>query len=250
MGPSFCLARSRIRWYFFMERKRGLPPLKEPEKRQRLSPTGQDSPSSLTLPPFRQLKNAWNPSQGMVWLPPLGKRFEEPPDHTEDNHTFPLPSIRGASKPVIEHSIPSHHVDPESLPSTPPSTESSPDTSPAQPSRKQKGKKEGLEETTVRVVQLLQARGTMLFKDINQTLDIPYRRSSDILNVLVTTPLLCKEGKKRENKYPYVFGDGNTIVGGDSVNICHIMEDIDKERHQIAQLQERIKQLQAIQESK
>jgi len=53
--PSFCLARSRIRWYFFMERKRGLPPLKEPEKRQRLSPTGQDSPSSLTLPPFRQL---------------------------------------------------------------------------------------------------------------------------------------------------------------------------------------------------
>merc|ERR1712137_1531938 len=114
--PSFCLARSRIRWYFFMERKRGLPPLKEPEKRQRLSPTGQDSPSSLTLPPFRQLtqENAWNPSQGMVWLPPLGKRFEEPPDHTEDNHTFPLPSIRGASKPVIEHSIPAPHSHHES----------------------------------------------------------------------------------------------------------------------------------------
>jgi len=61
-------------------------------------------------------------------------------------------------------------------------------------------------------------------------------------------------GAPLEWQYPhaltYSHSDGNTIVGGDSVNICHIMEDIDKERHQIAQLQERIKQLQAIQESK
>ena len=76
-------------------------------------------------------------------------------------------------------------------------------------------------------------------------------------------------GKKRENKYPYVFGgesgrccavlllllnsfrndvDGGAIAEGDTVNICHVMDDIEKEKKQIAQLQERIKQLQSAQD--
>ena len=42
-------------------------------------------------------------------------------------------------------------------------------------------KKEGLEESSVRIIGLLQTRGKMIFKDIHETLNIDYRRAYDIL---------------------------------------------------------------------
>mmetsp|Transcript_33240 Transcript_33240/g.56784 ORF Transcript_33240/g.56784 Transcript_33240/m.56784 type:complete len:97 (+) Transcript_33240:54-344(+) len=43
-------------------------------------------------------------------------------------------------------------------------------------------KKVALEETTQIILKFLQEKGTTTFHDINESLEIPYRRSSDILN--------------------------------------------------------------------
>ena len=45
-------------------------------------------------------------------------------------------------------------------------------------------KKEGLEESSVRIISLLQTRGKMIFKDIHETLGIDYRRAYDILVII------------------------------------------------------------------
>eukprot|EP01156_Anaeramoeba_ignava_P006799 Anaeramoba_ignava/a349603_33.p2 GENE.a349603_33~~a349603_33.p2 ORF type:complete len:102 (-),score=45.07 a349603_33:735-1040(-) len=47
---------------------------------------------------------------------------------------------------------------------------------------KSKDRKEGLEQLTKKVIQLLQTRGEMFFKDIQSELGIGYRRAYDILN--------------------------------------------------------------------
>jgi hypothetical protein len=66
-------------------------------------------------------------------------------------------------------------------------------------------KKEGLEESSARIIKLLQSRGKMIFKEIHETLSIDYRRAYDILNILQTTSLITKTGKKRENKLPFIY---------------------------------------------
>lgn len=75
----------------------------------------------------------------------------------------------------------------------------------------EKTRREGLEESTSRILQFLQTRGKMPFKDIHKELTIDYRRAYDILNVLLTTPLVTRTGKKRENKLPYVYSDGKPL---------------------------------------
>ncbi|KAJ4462832.1 hypothetical protein PAPYR_23 [Paratrimastix pyriformis] len=76
-----------------------------------------------------------------------------------------------------------------------------------EPQRTGKGK-EGLEDATMKIVHLLQQHGMMGFKEIHEALKIDYRRAYDILNVLLTTPLLDKKGKKRDSRAPYVYQDG------------------------------------------
>ncbi len=61
-------------------------------------------------------------------------------------------------------------------------------------------KREGLEDSTRKIIELMMKNGEMTFKDIHDTLDLDYRRAYDILNVLLTTPLIHKKGKKRDTK--------------------------------------------------
>ncbi|KAJ3429173.1 transcription factor e2f [Anaeramoeba flamelloides] len=98
-------------------------------------------------------------------------------------------------------------------------------------STKNKTKKETLEQCTLRILSLLQKRGQVPFKDIFTELGIGYRRAYDILNVLLTTPLVSKKGKKRENKIPYVFLDGRPLQ--EVVDIATILEQTETEKKQI-----------------
>ncbi|KAJ3426666.1 hypothetical protein M0812_26234 [Anaeramoeba flamelloides] len=57
-----------------------------------------------------------------------------------------------------------------------------------------------------------------------------YLQTCDIL-VLLTTPLVSKKGKKRENKIPYVFLDGKPLQ--EVVDIATILDQIETEKKQI-----------------
>ncbi|KAJ6249155.1 hypothetical protein M0813_01755 [Anaeramoeba flamelloides] len=74
-------------------------------------------------------------------------------------------------------------------------------------------------------------RGKMVFKDIFTELGIGYRRAYDILNVLLTTPLVHKPGKKRESKMPYIYLDGEPLP--EVVDVVNILEQIEYEESQI-----------------
>ncbi|KAJ3437085.1 transcription factor e2f [Anaeramoeba flamelloides] len=92
-------------------------------------------------------------------------------------------------------------------------------------------KKESIEHCTIRILRLLQKRGKMVFKDIFTELGIGYRRAYDILNVLLTTPLVHKPGKKRESKMPYIYLDGEPLP--EVVDVVNILEQIEYEEKQI-----------------
>ncbi|KAJ3423448.1 transcription factor e2f [Anaeramoeba flamelloides] len=104
-----------------------------------------------------------------------------------------------------------------------------------------KPKKETLEECTIRTLELLQLRGQMVFKDIFTELGIGYRRAYDILNVLLTTPLLTKKGKKRESNMPYVYLDGEPLP--ENVDVRNVLEQIESEEQQIKVLTKYIQRL-------
>jgi len=78
----------------------------------------------------------------------------------------------------------------------------------------------------------------MIFKEIHETLSIDYRRAYDILNILQTTSLITKTGKKRENKMPYIYQDGVPIP--ESVDLRDMVDDIRKEEETNRILQHRI----------
>jgi len=92
-------------------------------------------------------------------------------------------------------------------------------------------KKEGLEESSVRIINLLQEKGKMVFKDIHETLGIDYRRAYDILNILLTTSLVTKTGKKRENKLPFIYQDGVPLP--EAVELKDILGEVAKEEEKI-----------------
>merc|ERR1712232_911384 len=71
------------------------------------------------------------------------------------------------------------------------------------------------------------------FHDINESLEIPYRRSSDILNVLSTTPLV-ERGKGINASLSFCDG----LQFKNPVNVATILQDIEYEKEKIAQLQE------------
>ncbi|KAG9391099.1 E2F/DP family winged-helix DNA-binding domain [Carpediemonas membranifera] len=60
--------------------------------------------------------------------------------------------------------------------------------------RRKAAAREGLEETTGKVLRLLQVRGRMLINDLISGIGINYRRVYDILNVLQSTPLVNRVG--------------------------------------------------------
>jgi hypothetical protein len=57
-------------------------------------------------------------------------------------------------------------------------------------------------------------RGRMTFEDIRELAQLDYRRVYDIMNVLQTTPLISKEGRKRDADKPFLFGDGTPLGTG------------------------------------
>mmetsp|Transcript_23236 Transcript_23236/g.39957 ORF Transcript_23236/g.39957 Transcript_23236/m.39957 type:complete len:200 (+) Transcript_23236:41-640(+) len=101
--------------------------------------------------------------------------------------------------------------------------------------------REGLEEATVRIIRLLQTKGRLLFKDLHEMLALDYRRAYDILNVLVTTPLVSKMGKKRENKLPYMFRNGDALP--EPVDLDNLVPQILEEQQAINTIQRRISRL-------
>ncbi|KAG9390272.1 Transcription factor E2F-like [Carpediemonas membranifera] len=108
-------------------------------------------------------------------------------------------------------------------------------------------KREGLEDSTRKILELLMQNGEMTFKDIHDTLDLDYRRAYDILNVLLTTPLVQKQGKKRDNKLPYMFGDGKPVPV--SVDVFSLLSDLEEQQRAIMILTMRIRKLQELKES-
>jgi len=111
-------------------------------------------------------------------------------------------------------------------------------------------KKEGLEESAQRIISLLQTRGKMIFKDIHETLGIDYRRAYDILNILLTTTLISKMGKKRENKLPFIYQDGTALP--EPVELRDVLSEAQREedqntilKHRIALLEEELEKEEA-----
>lgn len=101
-------------------------------------------------------------------------------------------------------------------------------------------KKEGLEEATVKLLKLLQTRGPMLFQEIVDELALDYRRVYDILNVLCTTVLVVKRGKKRDHTR-YHFFDGKQLP--EPVDIKSLPKFIEIEQQKKRRLEEENRQL-------
>mmetsp|Transcript_32977 Transcript_32977/g.56373 ORF Transcript_32977/g.56373 Transcript_32977/m.56373 type:complete len:140 (-) Transcript_32977:31-450(-) len=95
-----------------------------------------------------------------------------------------------------------------------------------------------LEDGTVEVLNVLQTKGKITLKELSEQTDVPYRRSSDILNVLKTTPLLARNGSKRID--PYIFCAN--IPLNETINLKTIEDEIAKEKEKIKQLQTKLKE--------
>jgi len=82
----------------------------------------------------------------------------------------------------------------------------------------------------------------MKFKELHESLDLNYRRAYDILNVLTTTPLVSKRGKKRDNEQAYLFLDGEPLP--DLMNLKNLSEQLEQEKQHKEELIKEIKELQ------
>mmetsp|Transcript_36100 Transcript_36100/g.61958 ORF Transcript_36100/g.61958 Transcript_36100/m.61958 type:complete len:142 (+) Transcript_36100:185-610(+) len=96
-----------------------------------------------------------------------------------------------------------------------------------------------IEDCTALVMKYFQKRGTATFKEMNSELNIPYRRASDILNILDTTPLIAKS-KIHPRISPISFCGGTSTT--EPYEIKSIMEEIEFEKNKILELQQLIKE--------
>lgn len=80
---------------------------------------------------------------------------------------------------------------------------------------------------TDKIIELLQRNGEISFKEINEKMEIGHRRSYDILNVLMVTPLVSKTSKRRESKVPYLFLDGIPIEKPETISL--LAESLEEE---------------------
>ncbi|KAJ4454785.1 hypothetical protein PAPYR_10433 [Paratrimastix pyriformis] len=111
----------------------------------------------------------------------------------------------------------------------------------AKKKKKNSGTKDGLEECTKQILRFLQTRGRATFKEIHEALEIDYRRAYDILNVLMTTPLIRKEGKKRDPGQPYIYVDGTPLR--EPVDLDKLLALIETEQRSILTMQFRTESL-------
>eukprot|EP00792_Barthelona_sp_PAP020_P004353 TRINITY_DN2070_c0_g1_i1.p1 TRINITY_DN2070_c0_g1~~TRINITY_DN2070_c0_g1_i1.p1 ORF type:complete len:197 (-),score=52.25 TRINITY_DN2070_c0_g1_i1:595-1185(-) len=106
---------------------------------------------------------------------------------------------------------------------------------------RRKKKAPGLEVITKQILELMQLRGKLSFAEMND-LGLDYRRLYDILNVLQTTPLISKEGKKRDRKKPFIYGDGTPMP--EAVDLSELLPNIEKEQELIIETMQSINTLQ------
>ncbi|GKT26383.1 hypothetical protein ADUPG1_013341 [Aduncisulcus paluster] len=104
--------------------------------------------------------------------------------------------------------------------------------------------KMGLEDWTKSILSYLQRRGQASFKQIHEDLGIDYRRLYDILNVLCTSPMVHKVGKKRDPEAPFVFGDGTPLPC--PVDLSKLVGEIEIEQTSILIYLRRILHLQTV----
>ncbi|KAL0222496.1 hypothetical protein RCL1_002350 [Eukaryota sp. TZLM3-RCL] len=169
--------------------------------------------SSFSALPFKRGKSAFEPdfdttSQTQDSSSQHGPQYIYDPFSVDPTRAILL-NTDPSSQPVLSSSPPEDFQIP--IPPAPvpiPDFQSTPVLAAME---KKPGKREGLEETTQRIIQLAQSKGSILFKDIHQILNIDYRRAYDILNVLQTTPIIVKTGKKRDNQQPYHWADGKPL---------------------------------------
>ncbi|GIQ81682.1 hypothetical protein KIPB_007162 [Kipferlia bialata] len=107
----------------------------------------------------------------------------------------------------------------------------------------QKRRGEGLEAVTRRIIALMQVNGPMTFDDIHNKCGVDHRRLYDIGNVLMTTPAVTKQGKRRDTKQPFIWGDGRPLP--EPVPLETLMFDVEAEQrrivrglHELAKLRE------------
>eukprot|EP00324_Dicrateria_rotunda_P003597 CAMPEP_0206159542 /NCGR_PEP_ID=MMETSP1474-20131121/5932_1 /ASSEMBLY_ACC=CAM_ASM_001110 /TAXON_ID=97495 /ORGANISM="Imantonia sp., Strain RCC918" /LENGTH=145 /DNA_ID=CAMNT_0053560327 /DNA_START=87 /DNA_END=524 /DNA_ORIENTATION=+ len=110
-----------------------------------------------------------------------------------------------------------------------------------QEKQKKKDKQEGeevrqtrklpLSKCTASILEYLQIQGSAGFRQISDDLDITQRRTSDVLSVLVTTPLVHKQIRPDKNTYNFCAGKLS-----EPVDIKEIRQEIEKEKKKISDL--------------
>jgi len=201
----------------------------------------------FSSPPYMQNPSMRpNPQMNTITTLQQGNNHMESP-LTHLLHSVPLDhdSFEQPMQSTFQYSAPNTKFDPSSgnsRPTMPHNKDVSTDKAKKKKVEALK-KKEGLEESSVRIINLLQERGKMIFKEIHETLGIDYRRAYDILNILLTTSLVTKTGKKRENKLPFIYQDGVPLP--ETVDLKDILGEVAREEEKNRVIEERIGTLEA-----
>lgn len=101
------------------------------------------------------------------------------------------------------------------------------------PDKQKSRHKEGLEDLTRRVITVLQLNGKLYFEEIAEKAGVEPRRLYDILNVLTATPLVSKDGARRDHS-PFVWGDGVPLP--EPVPLDHLLLNIEIEQAKCSRL--------------
>ncbi|KAL0236922.1 hypothetical protein PCE1_000319 [Barthelona sp. PCE] len=124
----------------------------------------------------------------------------------------------------------------------PPTTKTRKNSSAKRRPRRKK-KAVGLEQITKRILAIMQTSGRVSFKEIHNELGLDYRRAYDIINVLLTTPLVSKQSStRRHSENPFVYSDG--IPMPEATDVSTLMTDIETVQKNIYNLNDQIKKLQ------
>ncbi|KAL0224016.1 hypothetical protein P9112_003406 [Eukaryota sp. TZLM1-RC] len=203
------------------------PPLKQVRSDQSES----SSVISSTTPPLDASDTViYDPTRADADVPIIVDASSQEPLLNSGGHPLqqPLPLTLRKRKASSRTIPPKEDVQtkPQTKPKTPSSTSTI--TTPKAPTKSRgkssTGKREGLEETTQRILRLAQVKGSVLFKDLHNILDIDYRRAYDILNILQTTPLIHKGSTKVDGQYPFTWCEGTPLP--EAIEIDTLNDDL------------------------
>eukprot|EP01087_Luapelamoeba_hula_P005697 TRINITY_DN15755_c0_g1_i1.p1 TRINITY_DN15755_c0_g1~~TRINITY_DN15755_c0_g1_i1.p1 ORF type:complete len:209 (+),score=41.59 TRINITY_DN15755_c0_g1_i1:91-717(+) len=101
-----------------------------------------------------------------------------------------------------------------------------------------------LEEHTRRVVEYLQVHGAVQLTTIREELGIDARRSYDIVNVLLETPLVSSKSENKKDQLLQHLDDATVVP--EAYNIVTLLDDIRKEQQAAAGLLASIEHMQTL----